>query len=174
MRCRDCGEGYIPKIGGLKQQDKVLGDYIVPGAEYEQCNGCGKILYSQSTIKAIELFEAKRKQRLLLQIPIGEFISAVETAQILGCTKQALSKHNRIKRGFIHFMKFKNQLLYLDKSVLLFKETGDGRCSLVPQKSKMKIITVAQNKHSWERYNVKSAISDALTVSTTRKNISYY
>jgi len=159
MRCRDCGKGYIPKIGNLKLQDKVLGEYLVPNVEYEACDGCGKVLYLPKTLKTIELFEAERKQELLYKISIGEFISATETAQILDCTKQALSKHKRISRGFIHFMKFKNQLLFLKKSVHLFEKTGDGRCPLTPQKTKNEVMTVAMHYHSWKKIDITSDAS---------------
>lgn len=130
----NCSGKYAPTKSPLYLHDKILGTIEVHDTEYLECEGCGKKKYSAKTLRDIEAAEDKRLRELLLKRPLGDFILGQEVADILGCSRQAVHKHKRIRRGFIHFVKFNNQLQYLKESVFLFKETGDGRCPLVPER----------------------------------------
>ncbi len=143
MRCIKCSGLILTINGDLELRDKILGDFTVLNTEYEQCKDCGEKLYSPVTLKAIEETEAKRKEELLLGKPLNNFLSAAEVAKILGCTRQAIHKHKRIRRGFIHFVRHNGILLYLKKSVELFKETGDGRLPLAEPKKKTKFQIIS-------------------------------
>jgi len=57
-------------------------------------------------------------------------VTSSEAARILDISRQALHKNRRIKNGFIFHTRFGNGIVYLRKSVELFKETGDGRYPL--------------------------------------------
>lgn len=138
MRCINCSGQIVTIKGELNLQDKVLGDFIVPNTEFEQCKNCGEKLYLPITLKEIEDTEAKRKEELLLNKPLKSFITVGEVAKILGCTRQAVHKHKKIRRGFIHFVNHNGVLYYLKESVDLFKETGDGRLPLAESKKKIK------------------------------------
>ncbi|MBF0398687.1 MAG: hypothetical protein HQK78_18065 [Desulfobacterales bacterium] len=134
--------------GNLEIQDKILGDFIVPNTEFSQCENCGEKLYSPITLKAIEETEAKKKEELLLKKPLNSFIPASQVAKILKCTRQAIHKHKKIKRGFIHFINYNGTLQYLKESVELFKKTGDGRIPLIIEtKKKNNIIDINDFKN---------------------------
>lgn len=130
MRCVMCSGQFVTIKGDLELIDKILGNLIVLDTEYEECVMCGKKLYSPVTMLAIEKAEDLKKKKLLLKKSLEEFILATEVAQILDCSRQAVSKHKRIRRGFIHFVKHNGKFYYLKESVELYKETGDGRLQL--------------------------------------------
>lgn len=140
MKCYNCGGTYQEKTGGLKLQDKVVGDYIVDNVTYFKCNQCGSLSYPNETTEAIDAKELELTEKLLGQFPLDNFIGAIEAAEILGISKQALHKHRRIRRGFIHSKEHDGRRLYLKKSVELFNETGDGRIPLVKKQEKQKVI----------------------------------
>jgi len=133
--------------GNLKLWDKILGYFIVADTEYEECEMCGEKLYSPGTIQAIEKAEDLRKNKLLLKKPLEEFILATEVAQILNCSRQAVHKHKRIRRGFIHFVNHNDKIYYLKESVELYKETGDGRIQLSAPKPKQISNVINFAKH---------------------------
>lgn len=151
MRCVECSGFFVSKRGNLEMRDDILGDFIVPDVEYELCEGCGEQMFSPATLEAIENVEEERKNKLLLQKPLGEFIPATKVAEILGCTRQAVHKHNRIRRGFIHFVKFNGQYYYHKKSVELYKDTGDGRFSLSELKSEPTFKNVLRKHRNWSQ-----------------------
>lgn len=134
MRCLECSGFFVSKRGDLTMSDDILGDFIVPEVEYEMCEECGEQLFPPATLEAIEIVEERIKNKLLLQMPLNDFIPATEVADILGCTRQAVHKHRRIRKGFIHFVKHYGQFYYHKKSVALYKETGDGRFRLAALK----------------------------------------
>lgn len=146
MRCIDCSGKIVTVHGDLQLRDKILGDIKVPDTEYEQCQTCGKMRYTPTTLEDIESAENQRLETLLLKRPLGDFITASEVANILGCTRQALHKHKRIRRGFIHFVRHNDKIFYLKESVLQFKKTNDGRIPLAESEkdpSSEKIIQFA-------------------------------
>jgi hypothetical protein len=89
-------------------------------------------------MRDIEKTEEQRKTELLIEKPLKEFLLGSEVAKILGCSRQALHKHKRIKRGFIHFVRHNNSIYYLKESVKKYKETGDGRIQLSKPKDNKK------------------------------------
>ncbi|MCA1793267.1 MAG: helix-turn-helix domain-containing protein [Desulfobacteraceae bacterium] len=131
--------------GNLKLKDKILGDFVVPDTTWEQCDTCGHILYTPITMRAIEKTESDRKKQLLLKRPIGDFIPATEVAKILRCSRQAIHKHKRIRRGFIHFVMHNGSYQYLKESVELYNKTGDGRLPLVKPNPQNFIKILAQS-----------------------------
>jgi biotin operon repressor len=120
----------MAKKGDLSLSDKILGDYVISDTEWDQCDGCGEILYSPVTMRDIEKTEAQIKTELLLNKPLKEFILGPEVSEMLGCSRQAIHKHKRIRRGFIHFVKHNNKMFYLKESVEQYVKTGDGRIQL--------------------------------------------
>ena len=134
MQCANCSGQYVTVKGYLELNDKILGSFKVQNVEYEECEGCGKKLYPPITLRAIEKAENRRKEDLLSNKPLGEFILATEVAEILGCSRQAVHKNKKIRRGFIHFIRRHDVYYYLRKSAELYKETGDGRLQLAKPK----------------------------------------
>ena len=130
MQCYQCGGEYQEKRGSLQLTDEWIGAYAVDAVHYYECGTCGNLMLPPETTKT---FESKREQILNSWInsqPVDSFLAAAETAALLDISRQALHKHIRIRRGLIYQAKFYARIVYLRKSVLLFKQTGDGRFPL--------------------------------------------
>jgi len=130
MDCLECGGTYTEKSGTYLLADPYVGNIIVAGVSYYECDKCGDILYSADMAQKIESERNKRIHEILNQFPIGDFISAAETASMLGISRQALHKNRRINHGFIYQTKFGPITLYLKQSVQQYKKIGDGRFPL--------------------------------------------
>jgi hypothetical protein len=130
MRCYKCDGTYLEKSDLFEIVDPYVGPISVQGIPYFKCNQCDDVLFTAEMAQALEEARNKRKQELLNQFPIGDFISASETASLLDISRQALHKNRRIRRGFIHQTTFGGAIVYLKKSVIQFKKTGDGRFPL--------------------------------------------
>lgn len=130
MNCYQCGGVYEAKSDSLEIFDFYVGKIEVRGIAYYQCRDCRDILYTEEMSRAIETEKNSRIHELLNQLPLGDFVSSTEAASILGISRQALHKNRRINHGFIHQTKFAGVTVYLRRSVLRFKKTGDGRFPL--------------------------------------------
>jgi hypothetical protein len=130
MNCFECGGTYIEESGTYELDDKYVGKIVVHGVTYYRCDNCEDILYSESMVQAIESERNKRIQEILSQFPVSDFISASETASILGISRQALHKNRRINHGFIYQTKICGITFYLQQSVNQYQKTGDGRFPL--------------------------------------------
>jgi hypothetical protein len=130
MRCYKCGGAYIETTDRYEFIDPYVGPVSVRGVPYFKCNQCDDVLFTVEMSQALEIVRNNREQELLNQFPIGDFISASETASLLEITRQALHKNRRIRHGFIHQTKFGGATVYLNKSVIQFKSNGDGRFPL--------------------------------------------
>lgn len=132
MKCDECGGKYRDVSGDLERDDPHVGSFVVTDVHYRRCDTCGQVLLSPETAKVIDERRNERKDELLRARPLRDFLTAAETATTLGVSRQALHKHRRIRRGFIHQAAFGGGLVYLKDSVELFKATGDGRFPLCP------------------------------------------
>lgn len=130
MDCLQCGGTYTEKSGIYSLVDSYVGNIIVEGGSYYQCDKCQDILYSAEMAQAIESERNRRIQEILNRFPIGDFLSATDTASMLGISRQALHKNSRINHGFIYQTKFGPITLYLKQSVQQYKKIGDGRFPL--------------------------------------------
>jgi hypothetical protein len=130
MNCFECGGTFEEKNGLLKLTDKYVGLIIIEGVLYYQCENCGALLYPEETIRAIEIEGNRCIEETLKSYPIKDYLSAAETALLLGISRQALHKNNRIRHGFIYQIKFGGNTVYLKQSVLQYQATGDGRFGL--------------------------------------------
>ncbi len=154
MKCAECSGNYREKSGFLEVIDPYLGPIAASGI-YDECETCGDILYTIELARAIDAARKAREQELLKQMPIGDFLSAAETASLLGISRQALNKHRRIRRGFIYHTTIGGFTVYLKKSVIQFKETGDGRFPLAgadalpkspPKSDKLLLVSVREEE----------------------------
>lgn len=146
MRCYECGGTYKKHIGSLNLHNKFIGNYEIFNVEYYKCDNCGNLLFPKETTFKIEKKEQERRDSLIKQLPLEEFIFASEAAKILNISRQALHKHRRIRRGFIYSILFGRKKLYHKKSILLFKERGDGRFPLTDEvpSNNVKYIIIPQ------------------------------
>jgi len=130
MKCDECGGKYRGISGDLEWDDAYVGSFVVKDVHYRKCETCGQVLLPLETAETIEKRRAERRDELLKALPLGAFLTAAETATTLGISRQALHKHRRIRRGFIHQTGFGGGVVYLEESVKRFKDTGDGRFPL--------------------------------------------
>ncbi len=130
MKCYECGKTFREIHGDLEVIDNHVGPFWLEAVHYYKCDECGEVLFPPETARAIEKGRIERKDQLLRNRPLNEFLTATETAAILGISRQALHKHRRIRRGFIHQTTFGSGIVYLKESVMLFKMIGDGRILL--------------------------------------------
>lgn len=133
MSCEICGGKLVLMVGFYPFSSKVVGQISVPNVKYTKCQNCHDILidFDQSVIMTEYIKEQERKA--ITSIPIRDFISLNQAADLLGVTKQAFSKNERIKRGFVYSVETDGRVLYYRKSVEEFKKSGDGRVRVSPQ-----------------------------------------
>ena len=133
MKCGLCNNELILKKGDVEFDSRSLGRVLVPNLKFYECETCGdKLLSPKESDKAID-YIANRENQLIKKLPIGEFLTANEAAKILKITKQAFSKHPKIKRGLIYSINIGNRKYYHEKSVSLFKEIKNGKFLLTGQ-----------------------------------------
>ena len=133
MKCGLCNNELILKKGDVEFDSRSLGRVLVPNLKFYECETCGdKLLSPKESDKAID-YIANRENQLIKKLPIGEFLTANEAAKILKITKQAFSKHPKIKRGLIYSINIGNRKYYHEKSVSLFKEIKNGKFQLTGQ-----------------------------------------
>lgn len=130
MQCYKCGGTYQKKSDLLEVIDPYVGTIAIQGVPYYTCDKCDDILYTEEMSRAIEAERNRLLHETLKRFPMDDFITAAETASILGISRQALHKNRRIKHGFIYQTIFGAVIIYLRQSVLQFKKTGDGRFPL--------------------------------------------
>ena len=142
MKCGLCNNELILKKGDVEFDSRSIGRVLVPNLKFYECEICGdKLLSPKESDKAIE-YIANKENQLIKKLPIGEFITANEAAKILKITKQAFSKHPKIKRGLIYSIKIGNRKYYHEKSVRLFKEIKNGKFQLTEQEKIINVQTI--------------------------------
>lgn len=147
MKCYECGGTYLAKHGHLEMIDKYIGMYAVRDIDYYKCDNCGGMLFPPKSSQIIENKRIEIRDQLINTQPLDSFLSASETASLLGITRQALHKHRRIRRGFIYQTHLGGKIVYLKQSVLLFMETEDGRFPLVQPVQADRFI---DTRHIWD------------------------
>jgi hypothetical protein len=130
MKCYECGGNYVERHDKYEYSDHYVGTITVEGVKYYSCDTCDDILFSIEMTEAIERERDRRISEFIANSPVKDFVSSSEAATILGVSRQAFNKNRRIKRGFIYQTTLSGSPVYLEKSVLLFKDTGDGRFPL--------------------------------------------
>ncbi|MBU0483915.1 MAG: helix-turn-helix domain-containing protein [Proteobacteria bacterium] len=131
MRCYECNGSLVKQTGSVTFNDTFVGKYSVDNISYLKCDCCGELAFPAGVSTVIDGAKKNKLQRLIGRLPVSEFITATEVASILGISRQAVHKHRRISRGFVHTFMNGAKILYHKKSVELFRDTGDGRFSLV-------------------------------------------
>lgn len=122
MKCALCNGKLISKKEEMEFNSRALGKIKVPNIRFLECGNCGDKLFSLNESEKATAFIIKEEQEALKKMPIGDFVTLDEAANILKVSKQAFSKNPRIKNGLIFSVKIGNRKYYLRKSVELFKE----------------------------------------------------
>ncbi|MCX7047154.1 MAG: hypothetical protein NTX50_16910 [Candidatus Sumerlaeota bacterium] len=162
MKCYECGGNSITETASIVINDSILGPVTVPNITQSRCDQCGDTLLScEESDKITDCLERLLDARIKRN-PITAFVSAQEACSILGITRQAFHKNRRIKRGFILQASIAGQVLYLRKSVELFKIKGDGRYPLFDQTSERRIPIEAKTQPSkYPSYDLASIFPSA-------------
>ena len=130
MRCPECAGQLETRLETLHILDEIAGLLVIGNAEYRICRKCGSRSYPAATAARIEEKRRDRIQELVHQLPVSEFVTTRQAASLLGVSKQAFSKNQRIKAGFIYRTTLGDKKIYLKSSVLRFRSVGDGRFPL--------------------------------------------
>jgi len=125
MKCPKCGEELKKEISDIEIFDSRVGLLLIRHAEYWECSGCATRLYTPKTVTRIDEKRDNKTKELIKKKPIGEFITLVEAARLLGISKQAVHKNRKI-----YGLKLGRKPVYLRKSVIMYKATHDGRFPL--------------------------------------------
>ena len=135
-KCYECGS-YM-KIGcEYTWKNKFLGEFSIlcNEKEYYYCS-CGEELMALSLLERVEQEEQKRVEQLLLNSVDCDFekyknelIPCSELGEVLGISRQAISKNKRIKT-LIYKVVINNETFYWKDSAILFRKYGDGRFDL--------------------------------------------
>lgn len=135
MNCALCGNQVAKKKDEYTFVSRTLGVISIPDINYEECLSCGEKLLSPTASEEVLKYVREKEQIAIENMPVVDFITAGEAANILGVTKQAFSKSPKIKRGLIYNIQKGSSRLFLRKSVELFQEKGNGKF-LLPQKKR--------------------------------------
>jgi len=151
MKCTICDIKLSIKTGEFEFKSRSLGKILVPDITYFECGVCGdKILSPEESDKVINYVE-KEENKSISKLPIGEFITTNEAAEILGITKQAFSKNYKIRQGLIYSAKIGNKKYYHKRSVELFKVKNNGKFPL----SRPDVFPIYIKKEILEQYMPK-------------------
>jgi hypothetical protein len=128
--CEYC-DGTITKVKTvLSFKSKALGTIRIPDIEQHKCSKCDNTSLSLDEANKVSQFVRDKEQHVINNLPASDFISLNQAAELLGISKQAFSKHPRVKRNFIYFITIDNKKFFYKRSVEAFRETKDGRVSL--------------------------------------------
>jgi hypothetical protein len=130
VQCLECGDEYVNTTEPIQVNDPLLGGVRAEGVVYLKCRSCGDTMLPLDAARAIEEAREEKRKTLLGAYPIEEFVTSAEAQKMLGMSRQAFSKHRRIKRGFIYWVVSGSQKMYLRASVEQFSRTNDGRLPL--------------------------------------------
>lgn len=128
--CEYC-DGTITKVKTvLPFKSKALGTVNVPDVEQHKCSKCGNTSLSLDEANKVTQFVRDKEQHVINHLPASDFISLNQAAELLGISKQAFSKHPRVKRDFIYSITIDNKKFFYKRSVEAFRDSKDGRVSL--------------------------------------------
>ncbi len=127
MICIDCNKELRERRGTVSLEYKEIGKFDVHDIQYLECPKCNKKLFGPEAGRKIDKTSNSIRDELISNYEIKEFVSLAEACKILDVTRQVFDKNKRIRRGFIYSWKLNGKRYFLKKSVLQFKDTGDGR-----------------------------------------------
>lgn len=160
MKCAICNRDLVTRVDAIEFSSQTLGVICVPEVRHKICESCGDILISSEESRKVIDHVKSREQRAIGRLPVSEFISLNEAAEILEITKQAFSKNQRIRNGFIYSVKIGDRTYYNRRSVEQFKETGNGRYLIPGRENIRKAISRAPEYFARKWIPAEGVVSD--------------
>lgn len=147
MKCDSCANQMRARFGPYRLRTKELGEIRVPNIAYLACKACDERLLDPEQAKNVTSYAREQVSKAISNLPVGQFVSMVDAAELLGISKQAFSKNARIRRGSIYSQRLGDRLYYYKPSVDAYKNTGDGRVRLTPGTSRLTHVLTADRWH---------------------------
>lgn len=144
MQCNECGCKMKEVTKSYRVESLLAGAVDLQAVKQWECNceECTSVFIDFATAKHVEECVLELEQELIDALPIGKFVTGNEAAEILGITKQAFSKNQRIRNGFIISKQMDGRLFYYLPSVNAFAgPQKDGRINLVLQTESLSLPT---------------------------------
>jgi len=184
--CEYCDGTVQTVLDVVPFNSKAVHSLYVPGVRQFKCSKCSNVLIPLTEMDKITKYVKEKEQQAIDRLPIGDFVSLNEAAEILGVSKQAFNKNSRIKRGFIYSTIKDGRTFYYRKSVEEFKRTGkDGRISLMVSSSEIRRAqilpfvskrpgnTIASHKYTASAQKLISVPDKFLDLQMTHKHKKY-
>jgi hypothetical protein len=133
MLCTECGCIMKEVTKSYHARSLLAGTVELFGVKQWECNcqECTSVYIDFETAKRVEDCVLEKERALIDALPIGEFVTGIEAAEILGITKQGFSKNQRIRNGFIVSKRMDGRIFYYRPSVVAFAgPKKDGRINL--------------------------------------------
>jgi hypothetical protein len=132
MRCKQCGGALHNRTGRLVVPDKLVAEVVVDDASFRKCRSCGELWYPPGTSRRITKARSAKIDEIVNSYPQRAFVTPGETAEMLGCSRQALHKNRKVLVGSIYsVLKGDRTRLFLRQSAEEYLRSGDGRFPLV-------------------------------------------
>lgn len=164
MNCYYCDSEILQVKEEFEIESPIIGQIMVPGVEFEVCKTCGDKLLLPGMGDYIAEYVREEEQAAIGQIPFDDFITAKEAIDILGFTKQALSKKDpEIKNGLIMSRMKDGRRYFVKKSVELYKELRDGRYRIQLEKD-IKIVYQTKSKPLSKANSIKEYVVETPSI----------
>jgi hypothetical protein len=129
MLCPKCLGEMVEIVSEYICHSLLIGEMKIPELPIISCNTpeCSQVFLSYSSCKVIEAYYQEEESIAIDSLPIGEFISGKDAANLLEISMKDFWKHFKIKRGFIISKRLGDKKYYYKPSVEAFAKTNDGR-----------------------------------------------
>jgi hypothetical protein len=128
--CENCGEDTLHEIDGYAAHSMLLGAIWLQQVQSLKCDDCEETFLDSKNWALVDQLVIQREDEAIGKIPINQFVSASKASEMLGITKQAFSKDQRIKNRFIIQCKIEGdekKVFYYIPSVTRYRQNRDGR-----------------------------------------------
>ncbi len=130
--CDECGHRTVYKILGPSSysfKTTSIGMVKIPeplAAYVCEKDNCRSISWPATSLETISKHVKESIDKAIGRLPIDDFVEMDLAAEILGKSKQSLSKNLSFKKK-IYSKKKGNSIFYYRPSIVAYKEIGDGR-----------------------------------------------
>jgi len=152
MNCRKCDGAMNRKVVTYVFNSKLVGQVLVPNIEMLVCASCKYKVLTISAAQGVSAFVKAKEVAAIGDLPVKLMLSLDEAADHFQVSKQAISKHPKIKAGFVITCKKGRSNLYYRPSLEAFYATGDGRIPISSAVQEAVVVSYLGGRHkvnSW-------------------------